>query len=340
MSSTLPIDAFRTTLVGSYPVPRWVFSSPGSATLRDAMQVVLKTQELAGLDVLVDGEMGRFDFDHPETNGMIEYFLQPMEGVNTVLSQAETRSFQEQAGMHFRVQPAGIVTGPLAQGGLDLLSDYESLRQLTFHPVKFTVTSPYMLAKTVYDTHYASLPDLTMALAEVLAQSIGEIEADILQVDEANLPGYPADIAWAHEPLNVVLDAIQKEKALHLCFGNYGGQSIQSGFWRDLVPFFNSLRVDTLILEFARRGYGELEAFRDVRTDIALGIGVVDIKDLEIETPEVVARRIEEAVKIIGADRIAWVHPDCGFWMLPRNVADGKMRQLVAGRDLFYSAGS
>ena len=66
----------------------------------------------------------------------------------------------------------------------------------------------------------------------------------------------------------------------------------------------------------------------------------MDIKDLEIETPEIVARRIEEAVNLIGADRIAWVHPDCGFWMLPRNVADGKMRQLVAGRDLFYSAGS
>ena len=236
------------------------------------MQVVLKTQELAGLDVLVDGELGRFDFNHPETNGMIEYFLQPMGGVNTVLSQAEYRSYQQQAGMQFRVQPAGIVTGPLTQGGLDLLSDFKTLRQLTFHPVKFTVTSPYMLAKTVYDTHYRNLPDLTMALAEVLAQSIGEIEADIVQVDEANLPGHPSDIAWVHEPINVVLDAIQKEKALHLCFGNYGGQSIQSGFWRDLVPFFNNLRVDTLILEFARRGYGELEAFRDLRPEISLGI--------------------------------------------------------------------
>ncbi len=340
MALSLPQDAIRTMLVGSYPVPRWVYTAPGQATLRDALQVVLKTQELAGLDVLVDGELGRFDFNHPETNGMIEYFLQPMTGVRTSLSQAETRAFQRQAGMQFRAQPAGIVTGSLGQGHLDLMADYETLRQLTFHPVKFTVTSPYMLAKTVYDTHYGSLPDLTMALAAVLAQSIQDIEADILQIDEANLPGHPADNTWAHEPLNVVLQAVQKEKALHLCFGNYGGQTIQSGVWRDLLPFFNHLQVDTLILEFARRGYGELEAFQDLRPDIRLGIGVVDIKDLEIETPDVIARRIEKAVQLIGADRIAWVHPDCGFWMLPRNVADGKMRQLVAGRDLFYAAGA
>ncbi len=340
MSVSPPQGAIRTTLVGSYPVPRWVYAAPGAATLRDAMQVVLKTQELAGLDVLVDGEMGRFDFNHPETNGMIEYFLRPMEGVEAILSQAETRAFHAQGGMRFRTRPAGIVRGPLGQGHLDLAADYAELRQLTSYPVKFTVTSPYMLAKTVYDTHYGTLPDLTMALAQTLAQSIQGIEADVLQVDEANLPGHPADTAWAHEPLNVVLQAIPNEKALHLCFGNYGGQTLQSGVWQDLVPFFNNLTVDTLVLEFARRGYGELEAFQDLRPNIALGIGVVDVKDLEIETPDIVARRMEEAVRLIGAERIAWVHPDCGFWMLPRNVADGKMRQLVAGRNLFYSAGS
>lgn len=335
---TLPADAFRTTLVGSYPVPPWVFSTPGKATLRDAMQVVLKTQELAGLDVLVDGELARFDFSHPETNGMIEYFLRPMEGVETTLNQVQLQEFREQAGMQFRTQPAGIVNGPVGPGHLDLQSAFEEFRQLTTSPVKFTVTSPYMLAKTVVDSHYGNLPDLTMAIAEALAQSIRRIDADILQVDEANLPGHPADLTWVHEPLNVVLNAIQREKALHFCFGNYGGQTIQAGFWRDLVPLFNNLNVDSLILEFARRGYGELEAFQELRPDISLGIGVVDIKDLEIESPDTIARRIEEAVNLIGAERIAWVHPDCGFWMLPRNVADGKMQNLVAGRNLFYDS--
>lgn len=338
MTETHPV--IRTTLVGSYPVPRWVYTAPGPGTLRDAMAVVLKTQELAGIDVLVDGELSRFDFAHPETNGMIEAFLQPLDGVETVLTQAETRAFRAQPGMQFRAQPAGIVKGPLGQGSLDLQSEYELFRSLTRRPVKFTVTSPYMLAKTVYDTHYDSLPELTMGLAQALAQSIRDIGADVVQVDEANLPGHPDDKAWAHEPINVLLDAISGERALHLCFGNYGGQSIQSGTWEALTPFFNRLHVDVLILEFARRGYDELEAFKELRPEISLGVGVVDIKDLEIESAEVIARRIEEAVRRIGAERVGWVHPDCGFWMLPRNVADGKIRQLVRGRDLFLNAGA
>jgi 5-methyltetrahydropteroyltriglutamate--homocysteine methyltransferase len=100
-----------------------------------------------------------------------------------------------------------------------------------------------------------------------------------------------------------------------------------------MMNFLNALNVDHLVLEFARRGYDELEAFKELREDIALGLGVIDIKDNAIETADIVAKRIEHAVNVLGADRIKWVHPDCGFWMLPRTVADAKMAALVAGRD-------
>jgi 5-methyltetrahydropteroyltriglutamate--homocysteine methyltransferase len=90
-----------------------------------------------------------------------------------------------------------------------------------------------------------------------------------------------------------------------------------------------------LLLEFARRGDDELEVFRDLKASIALGVGVIDIKDNEVESAEQVARRIEKAVQVLGAARIRWVHPDCGFWMLQRSVADRKMRALVEGRNLF-----
>ena len=92
------------------------------------------------------------------------------------------------------------------------------------------------------------------------------------------------------------------------------------------------------MLEFARRGYDELPVFKDLRPEIALGVGVIDIKDNEIESPQLVARRIENAVKVLGAERIKWLHPDCGFGMLPRNVADGKMSALVEGRNLFLGS--
>lgn len=325
----------QTTVVGSYPIPSWLAAHPSTPNLKDAILVVLKTQELAGLDVIADGELTRFNVNHPETNGMIEYFIRPMANIAPVLSRQELEKFRSTAGMSFRAQPAGVVRGPVDEGSLNLPAAWAAIRELTDKPLKFTLTAPYMLAKTLVDEHYGSLQDLTMAIAEVLHKQIAGIDAAVIQVDEANLPGHPADASWAHEPINHVLAAIQGERGLHLCFGNYGGQSIQKGFWKDMLTFLNKLQVNHLVLEFARRGYDELEVFKELRPDIALGIGVIDIKDNEVETPETVARRIEHAVHVLGSQRIKWVHPDCGFWMLPRSVADHKMRALVLGRNLF-----
>ena len=122
---------------------------------------------------------------------------------------------------------------------------------------------------------------------------------------------------------------------MHICFGNYGGQTMQRGLWRDLIPFLNRLHVDHLVLEFARQGYEELEVLRDLNPGIRLGIGVVDIKDNEIESPQLIASRLETIVRTLGEGRLKYIHPDCGFWMLHRSVVDRKMHSLVEGRDLF-----
>ncbi len=325
----------QTTVVGSYPVPAWLAALPSEVHLRDAVLVVLKTQELAGIDVVSDGELSRFDVNHPETNGMIDYFVRPLDGVRTALSRAELEAFRARPGMGFRARPAAVVCGALGEGTLDLPSAFASVRGLTDRPLKFTVTSPYMLAKTLLDRHYSDVRALALALAEVLRRQVEAIDAAVLQVDEANLPGSPQDGPWAAEAINRVLTGARDAKAVHLCFGNYGGQTIQKGFFRELLPFFNALECDHLVLEFARRGYDELEVFRDLKPSVALGVGVVDVKDNEVESPDEVARRIENAVRVLGAERVRWVHPDCGFWMLPRSVADRKMRALVRGRDQF-----
>ncbi len=324
-----------TTVVSSYPVPAWLAAFPTATALRDALLVVLKTQELAGLDVIADGELSRFDVNHPETNGMIDWFIRPLSGIHTALSRAELVKFRAAPGMRFRTQPAGVVRGEIGEGNLNLPAAWQLVKGLTPRPLKFTLTSPYMLAKTLVNEFYPDTRALTLALAEVLRRQVADLDAAVVQVDEANLPGHPEDAAWAHEPINHVLSAVRGEKGLHLCFGNYGGQSIQRGHWRDLMPFFNRLEVDHLVLEFARRGYDELEAFRDLRPGISLGLGVVDIKDNEVESPDLIATRIAHAVKVLGAERIRWIHPDCGFWMLSRSVADRKMAALVAGRDQF-----
>jgi 5-methyltetrahydropteroyltriglutamate--homocysteine methyltransferase len=328
------MSAIRTTVVGSYPVPSWLAAYPSAPNLRDALLVVLKTQELAGIDVLSDGELSRFDVNHPETNGMIDYFLRPLDGFDSRLSRAELEAARIKASLSFRARPAGIVRGQLGEGTLDLASAFQSVKSLTNKPLKFTLTSPYMLAKTVVNAHYADFRSLVMDLARILREQVESIDAAVVQVDEANLPGSPQDAPLAAEAINHLLAGIRSEKAVHLCFGNYGGQPIQKGAYRALLPFFNSLNCDHLVLEFARRGYDELDVFRDLKPSIALGIGMVDIKDNEVESPDEIARRIELAVKTLGPERINWVHPDCGFWMLPRSVADRKMWALVEGRNL------
>jgi 5-methyltetrahydropteroyltriglutamate--homocysteine methyltransferase len=324
-----------TTVVGSYPVPHWLLGDSSRLTLRDAIMVVLKTQELAGIDVVADGELNRFNPSHPETNGMIDYFVSKMDGIRTKFSITDIQSFRSDSGVAYRTDPAGIVSGDVGEGTLNLLRDYEFTRTLTSRPLKFTCTGPHMLTKVLTDRHYQSRPKLAMAIAAVLRKQLELIDAKVVQIDEANISGHPEDREWALEAINHVLEGIKGTRGIHICFGNYGGQSVQKGFWRDLLPFLNGLKVDHLVLEFARRGYDEMEVFRDLDPKIGMGLSVIDIKDNVIESPELIASRIESTAKTLGVNRIPYVHPDCGFWMLQRSVADGKMKALVAGRDKF-----
>ncbi|MDA0225517.1 MAG: cobalamin-independent methionine synthase II family protein [Proteobacteria bacterium] len=327
----------KTTVVGSYPVPDWLTALPSEQALIDATRVVLHTQEQAGLDVVCDGELYRFDVNHPETNGMIEYFVRPLDGVRTRLTFDELMGYRKQRGMGFRTRPPGVVESAIGPGALDLPHACTRARALASRPFKFTVTGPHMLAKTLLDEHYRDLPTLTLAVADALAAQIRHLDAEVVQIDEANLPGSPDEWTWAAEAMNRMLDAVPKgaKAAVHLCFGNYGGQSVQKGTWGKLIDYLNALRVDHIVMENAHRPPEELAVFRNLRPEIGMGVGVIDIKRTEVESAETVARAIEHAEKAIGAGRVRYVHPDCGFWMLQRNMADGKIRALVAGRDLY-----
>jgi 5-methyltetrahydropteroyltriglutamate--homocysteine methyltransferase len=317
-------------------VPSWLAQARTREALRDATLAVLKIQENAGIDVVSDGELSRFDINHPETNGMIDYFLRPLDGVDLAPTREESAAFRRSEVGGYRREPAAVLRGPAGEGRLNLVRDWEAVRGLTGRPLKFTCTGPHMLAKVILDRHYRDLEQLAMALAGILRRQLADVDAPVVQIDEANIAGHPDEGPIAAAAINHVLSAVRGEKAVHVCFGNYGGQTIQKGRWAQLVAFLNALRADHLVLECARRSSEELSALAEVRQDLGLGIGVVDIKDNEVETPEEVATAIERAARLTGgAGRIRYVHPDCGFWMLPRSVADRKMEALVRGRDLF-----
>jgi 5-methyltetrahydropteroyltriglutamate--homocysteine methyltransferase len=326
-----------TTVVGSYPVPEWLAAAPSEQALIDATRVVLHTQEQAGIDLVCDGELYRFDLNHPETNGMIEYFVRPMSGVRADIGFTEWLAYSRSAGMRFRTRPPGVVEGRLGAGTLNLSVPCARAKALTTRPFKFTVTGPHMLAKTLHDPHYRSPEKLAHAIAEVLAEQVKHLDADVVQLDEANLPGHPGEWKWAAAAINKVLKAVPKgsRAAVHLCFGNYGGQSIQKGTWDKLLGYLNALEVDHVVMETAHRPAEELAVFKALERDIGFGLGVVDIKRTEVESASQIARAIERAEKLLGRGRVKYIHPDCGFWMLKRNMADGKIRALVAGRDLY-----
>src|SRR5687768_2594252 len=264
-----------TTVVGSYPVPEWLVALPSEQALADATAIVLKTQELAGLDVVADGELYRFDINHPDTNGMIDYFVRPLAGIRTRVSLADTDEFSRLKPMQFRAKPAGVVEGPISAGTLDLVTPFQRARSLTKAKLKFTVTGPHMLTRTLLDHCYRDPGKLAMALADVITEQIARLDADILQVDEANIPGHPEDASWAAPAINHVLRAIKKEKAVHLCFGNYAGQVIQKGTWSALLKFLGELEANHIVLEMTRRSTDELASLKDLNPKIGIGLGVI-----------------------------------------------------------------
>ena len=198
------------TTVGSYPVPEWLSALPSEQALLDATRVVFNLQRQAGIDLPTDGELYRFDVNHPDTNGMIDYFVGRLGGIRSDVGRRETNAFRAKPEMRFRGKPAGVVTGAITEGALNLPEDCARAASVAGGPFKFTLTSPYMLARTLLDEHYRNFEKLTLAIADALAAQCGDLNCACVQVDEANIPGNPADAPLAATAINRVLDADRK----------------------------------------------------------------------------------------------------------------------------------
>ncbi len=325
----------KTTTVGSYPLPSWLSAFPSEEALNDATRVVFSIQQQTGIDLPTDGELYRFDINHPDTNGMIEYFTRSFSGINRRVGKQNYVAFSKMSRWQFRSKPAGVVVDRIGEGGLNLLMDCERAAGIASSAFKFTLTSPYMLARTLLDQYYNDFEHMLMDIAEVLAEQVKDLPCDCIQIDEANIPGNLQDAPVAAKAINTILNNITVQSAVHLCFGNYGGQTIQKSTWNKLIAFVNQLQCDHLILEVAHRPPEEIMALKEINPDIDLGIGVIDIKVNHIESADEIARKIETVIDIVGPDRVKWVHPDCGFWMLKRSIANRKIEALVKGRNRF-----
>ena len=189
---------------------------------------------------------------------MIEYFVRPMAGIRTAIALRRTgRPTARSAGWAFASRPPAVVDGPISAGTLDLPQACARAKRLASRPFKFTLTGPHMLAKTLLDHHYGSVPELAMAIADALAEQVRASRrrrgAD-RRGESAGKSGRMG--SGPRRRSTACCDAVKTVPAVHLCFGNYGGQSIQNGTWGKLIDYLNALQVDHIVMETAHRPRG------------------------------------------------------------------------------------
>ncbi|WP_300015420.1 hypothetical protein [Pseudonocardia sp.] len=325
----LAAPLLATTVVGSWSVPEWLeraktgvhhgsVSRGQLAEMHDmAVKAALKDQELAGIDIVSDGELRR-DND-------IDHILSRLPGV-TVRNPVKA--------YYFDYLDVGI-DRPLPEfepGPLALAADFAFTRAHTDRPIKFSLTGPFSLARRVRTEAYADPAELVRALARALnaeARSLADAGAELIQIDEPFLAGYPESAALAVEAINIVTEGVGVTWALHVCYGNRYARPLWEGHYDFLFPAVLDARVDQLVLEFARKGDADLALIAKYGWDRSLGVGVVDVKSEQVEPESVIAHRIRRAVDVVGPEKVL-VNPDCGLRHLPAAVARDKLRAMVA----------
>ncbi len=321
----LPI--LPTSVVGSYSMPSWLERLKTEYSLRKiskadmdevhdaAVKAAIKDQEMAGLDIVTDGEMRR--------DNMIDYFAERLPGVE--IDHTSKQFYYD----YFD----SVVRGKLPIAAMGLVDDLNFLQANTDRTVKFCVTGPHSLVKRIKNEYYPGEAEFALDLARVMNLELKELVragAGWIQVDEPYYSGFPQDLAWGVKALNALVDGVEARIVLHICYGNRYGKPSWAGNYRYLFPTILDANVSELTLEFAWRGGEDLEMFKEFPNEFNVGVGAIDVKSDDVETPDIVAERIRHALEFIPLERVV-VLPDCGCHNLPQPVALGKLRAMVEG---------
>jgi 5-methyltetrahydropteroyltriglutamate--homocysteine methyltransferase len=323
-------DLLPTAVVGSYSMPGWLERVKNDYLLRRlsrhdleeihdvAVKAAIKDQEVAGVDVVSDGELRR--------DNMIDHFTTRLPGVE--LDHASKRFYYDFYDC--------VVRGRLPTGPLGLVEEFRFLRRFTERRAKVSVTGPHSLVKRIRNEAYPSEEAFALDIARVMNVELQELVragATDIQVDEPYYSGFPEDVAWGIRAINALVEGVGASVSLHVCYGNRYGKPSWEGSYRYLFPAVLEARVQQLTLEFARRGAEDVRLFREFDPPFTLGLGVIDVKSHDVETPAVVAERIRAALELVPPDRLA-INPDCGLLHVPREVAFAKLSAMVEGTRL------
>ncbi len=314
-------------MVGSYAMPGWLerlktdffarrISHHDLDEIYDAAaKAAIKDQETAGLDIVTDGE--------PRRDNIVDYFLERLPGVHIDRSSKK---------FYYDFYDSSV-TSKLPTASLGLVRDLQFLRAFTDRATKFCITGPHCLTKRLRNQFYPTEETLAMDIARVMnleLKALAKAGADIIQIDEPYYSGFPEDVKWGIQALNTLVDGVSAKILLHVCYGNRYGKPSWEGSYRYLFPAVLDAKIQQLTLEFARRGGEDLDLFREFKPPFELGVGVIDVKNDEVETPDMVAQHIRRALEVMPAEKLA-VMPDCGCFHLPRDVAFSKLKAMVEG---------
>ncbi|MCO1657704.1 uroporphyrinogen decarboxylase family protein [Pseudonocardia humida] len=337
--TALPV--LPTSLVGSYAQPEWLIDRAKLAgrfpprvrakelwriepellaeAQDDATVLAIRAQEEAGLDILTDGEIRRESYSN--------HFATALDGVDI----DNPGTALDRSG---HPNPVPRIVGPISRPAPVQVRDLEFLRAHTDRTIKITVPGPFTMSQQAQNDHY---PDAEAAAHGYAAAVNAEIRdlfaagADIVQIDEPYLQARPdAARAYGLSALNAALEGVTGRTAVHLCFG-YAAIIHERPEGYSFLPELAGCPVEQISIETAQSGL-DLGVLSDL-SDKTIILGVVDLSDPAVETPEVVAARVRRAFDRLPPEQVV-IAPDCGMKYLPRESAFGKMRAMAAAAEV------
>jgi 5-methyltetrahydropteroyltriglutamate--homocysteine methyltransferase len=327
---------FPTTLVGSYPQPDWLIDRvalagrfPPRVRLQslwrvpepwlaqaqdDATLVAIKAQEDAGIDIISDGEMRRESYSNR--------FATALEGVDI----DNPGTALDRSG---HPNPVPRIVGRIRRKHAVQVEDVRFLRAHTARQIKITVPGPFTMTQQAQNDFYATEAEAALDYAKAVNEEIRDLfaaGADVVQIDEPYLQARPEKAReYGLAALNAALEGITGATAVHICFG-YAAIIHERPAGYNFLGEMAGCRCQQISIETAQSNL-DCSVLTGL-TGKKIMVGCVDLSDMQVETPQVIAARVRKALAYLRPEDVI-LAPDCGMKYLPREVADGKLRAMV-----------
>jgi 5-methyltetrahydropteroyltriglutamate--homocysteine methyltransferase len=332
---------FPTTLVGSYPQPEWLIDRTKLAgrfpprvrakelwripepllaeAQNDATLLAIRAQEEAGLDIITDGENRRESYSNR--------FATALEGVDI----DNPGSGLDRSG---HPNPVPRIIGKIRRRYPVEVDDVRFLRAHTRKMIKMTVPGPFTMSQQAQNDYYQNDEAAAMDYAVAVNEEIRDLfaaGADIVQIDEPYMQARPEKARqYGLKALNRALDGISGTTCVHICFG-YAAIIHERPSGYSFLSELAGCSCKQVSIETAQSKL-DCSVLKTLPGKKIL-LGVIDLSDVNVETPETVAARIRRALPYVNAADV-FIAPDCGMKYLPRESAFGKMRAMVEGAKL------